>query len=353
MYILGIWDGHDSGAALIHGKKILFAANEERYTKRKLEVAFPSNSISAALSFAGLKPNDVDVVAFPTADVVKTMERIYPYMKESYYRFRRRKQLRPMFATQRHALKYGLSSFGRGMFSEAISKALVARRLHHMGFRNPRVVAVDHHAAHAIAASSTSGFSNAAVVTLDGLGDGLSGSINLLRKGRLERVKSIPARESLGIFYEQVTNILGMRELEDEGKIMAMADYSYPFSYAENKLAKFFEVDGTTIKARYGPFAQYDALSRMAWSMPREQFAYMAQQVLETALLKFFSGVIEDTGVHNIAYSGGVASNVKANMKIRDMDAVKGFYIFPHMGDGGIALGAAMQANAEINNIHD
>ena len=66
------------------------------------------------------------------------------------------------------------------------------------------------------------------VITLDGLGDGLSGSVSTFENGKLERHIAIPARHSLGIMFEQVTNIVGMRELEDEGKVMAMADYSYP-----------------------------------------------------------------------------------------------------------------------------
>ena len=98
MYILGIWDGHDSGAALLEDGKILFASNEERYTKRKLEIKFPYNSISAALAYAGIKPEDVDVVAFPTTELAKTLSRILPYQQEVYYRFRRRKMIRPRTA---------------------------------------------------------------------------------------------------------------------------------------------------------------------------------------------------------------------------------------------------------------
>ena len=85
MYILGLWDGHDSGAALLDESSIIFAANEERYTKRKLEVAFPYHSIRAALRHAGLKPSDIDAVAFPTTELTKTLSRIFPWQKESYY----------------------------------------------------------------------------------------------------------------------------------------------------------------------------------------------------------------------------------------------------------------------------
>ncbi len=345
MYTLGIWDGHDSGAALIEDGMILFAANEERYTKRKLEVAFPQHSIRAALSSAGISPKDIDVVAYPTIEFTKTLSRLFPWQKESYYLFRRRKMMKPRFEALRHYAKYAMTSVGVLPLCKGISNTAIKIELRHMGFGKHKLYAIDHHASHVAAAAFTSGFRKALVITLDGLGDGLSGTISVFSKGRLKRSHSIPARDSIGIFYEQVTNIMGMRELEDEGKVMAMADYSYPFSFEENRLKDFFTVEGIAIKARYGPLKQYDLLSRIAWSMPREQFSYMAQQLLEQVTARFVGNAVEEAGISHIALAGGVMSNVKANMKVRDLASVKDMYIFPHMGDGGIALGAAMYAN--------
>ncbi len=345
MYILGLWDGHDSGAALLEDNKIIFAANEERYTKRKLEVKFPYNSINAALQYANIKPSDVGIVAFPTTEFTKTMSRIFPFQKEAYYKFRRRKMLRPRTDTLMHYMKYGMTSVGVLPFGGVISKAIIRRELKRMGFGDFHIYAIDHHASHAATAAFTSGMKKALVVTIDGLGDGLSGSISILNEGELERVRSIRARDSLGIFFEQVTNIVGMRELEDEGKVMAMADYSFPFDFKDNKLKDFFSVDGTDINAKYGPIAQYDLLSRIAWGMPREQFAYMAQQVIEETLEKFMKNVIDEYNIHSVAFAGGLMSNIKANMKWRQLSSLKEWYIFPHMGDGGIALGAALYAN--------
>ena len=351
MYILGVWDGHDSGAALLDGNKIVFAANEERFTKRKLEVKFPENSIKAALDYAGIKPSDIDTVAFPTTELTKTLERIMPYSKEYYYMYRRRKMLRPKFDNFRHWLKYTMTQFGVLPFCETISKSIVSKNLRHLGFSNFKIYAIDHHTAHAATAAFASGFKKALVVTLDGLGDGLSGSISTFEKGKLERHHVLPARNSIGIFYEQVTNILGMRELEDEGKIMAMADYSYPFDFNDNKLKDFFKVDGIDIIAKYPHYKQFEMLDAIAWGTPREQFAYMAQQLLEKVLSKFFENVIDEYGIGNVAMAGGLMSNVKANMKIRMLDGLKDWFIFPHMGDGGMAMGAAMYANYMLNGI--
>ncbi|MDE1762040.1 MAG: hypothetical protein KGH59_02735 [Candidatus Micrarchaeota archaeon] len=351
MYILGIWDGHDSGAALLKDNKIVFAANEERFTKRKLEIKFPYHSIGAALRFAGIKPDDVETVAFPTTELTKTLERIMPYSKEYYYAFRRRKMLRPRMEGLRHYLKYTMTSIGVLPLCNTISKSIISGQLNSMGFESYKLYAVDHHTAHAATAAFPSGSRKSLVITLDGLGDGLSGSISTLQKGELERHKEISAGNSLGIFYEQVTNIVGMRELEDEGKVMAMADYSFPFEFEKNRLKDFFTVRGTSIVAKYGPVAQYDMLSRIAWSMPREQFSYMAQQLTERVLEEFITNAMDEFGIDDVSMSGGVFSNVKANMAIKDISGLKNWFVFPHMGDGGIAMGAAMHANYLENGV--
>ena len=106
MYVLGLWDGHDAGAALLRDSEIVYAANEERFTKRKLEIGFPYNSIAAALKHEGIKPTDVEQVAFSTAEFAKTLQRVFPSMREKYYQFRRRKMLKPRFENFRHNIKY-------------------------------------------------------------------------------------------------------------------------------------------------------------------------------------------------------------------------------------------------------
>ncbi len=353
MYILGLWDGHDAGAALLEDDRILFASNEERYTKRKLEIKFPYNSIVAALSYANLKPSEIETIAFPTAEFAKTASRLLPYQQESYYRFRRRKMLRPRTENLRRTIKTLQTNIGVLPTFVPLSKAVIAGHLRGMGFDNFRLHYVDHHASHAATAAFTSGFSKALVLTLDGLGDGLSGSISTFSKGKLTRQHAISARNSLGIFYEQVTNIVGMRELEDEGKVMAMACYSYPFPFEENKLKDLFSVDGVDIVAKHSHLKQYDLLSRIAWSMPREQFAYMAQQLLEHTLVEFAENAIDEYGIGDVAMAGGLFSNVKANMQIRNLRSLKRWFIHPHMGDGGTALGAAMHINYVMNGVHE
>ena len=345
MYVLGIWDGHDAGAALVEDDRVVYAANEERFTKRKLEVKFPYNAITAALAYAKLKPSEIKHIAYSTTEFTKTMERLYPNMKEKYYLFRRRKIPKPRFDNLRHELKYKMTSVGILPLCKEISSSIISRHLKHMGFRDFRLHVVEHHMAHAATAAFTSPFSKALVITVDGLGDGLSGSVSILDNGKLERHVKINARDSIGIFYEQVTNILGMRELADEGKIMAMADYSYPFALEENRFRDYFSVHGTSMNAKYSAVKQFNMLQKIAWQMPREQTAYMAQQLFENVLMKFVSNSIDRFSIGDAAFAGGTFSNIKSNMKIRSLEALKHWYVFPHMGDGGIALGSALYAH--------
>ncbi|MGC8479437.1 MAG: carbamoyltransferase C-terminal domain-containing protein [Candidatus Micrarchaeia archaeon] len=353
MYILGIWDGHDSGAALIKDNKILYAANEERFTKRKLEIKFPYNSIRAALNFAKISPKDVKTIAFPTLELTKTISRIFPAQKEYYYKFRRRKMQKPNFENLMHYQKYAMTSIGVLPLCSTISKYEVSKSLKTMGFSDFKLYAIDHHEAHAATAAFTSGFKKQLIVTLDGVGDGKCSSISTYENNTITKEHEISARNSIGIFYEQITNILGMRELEDEGKIMAMADYSYPFSFKDNKLKTLFEVNGIDIKAKYGPIKQYKVLSKIAWNTPREQLAYMSQQLLEEVLVKYFKNLNSEYGLKYFSVSGGTMSNVKANMRIREETGIKDIFVFPHMGDGGIALGAAMSVNYKLNQISE
>lgn len=342
MFILGIWDGHDAGAAVVEDGIIKVAVNEERLSKRKLDVGFPRLSILACLNYLGLKAADIDAVAASTSDFSKTMTRVFPSLKESYYLFRRRKLEKPRFVGLRRKLKYSTTTIGNlhGICTR-ISEYYLKKELKKLGL-NGKLYIVDHHLAHAAGACYASGFSKALCLTLDGVGDALSGSVNIFENGAIKRIAEIPAKDSLGIFFEQVTTLLGFRELEDEGKVMCMADYSYPIEDEKNKMIDFFSVDGLRLKAKFPATKMYSYLNRIVWNHPREQVAYMAQRVLEKNLTQLFENGLEETGLRNVCWAGGVAANVKANMQIRLLPQIKNWFVFPHMGDGGLAAGAAL-----------
>jgi carbamoyltransferase len=351
MTILGIWDGHDSGAAIVSGSEILFAVNEERLTRRKLEIAFPEKSITTALTYTGLKPRDCSTIAVSTYDFAKTVARVLPYTKEEYYLLRRRKKYPGFLSSLKKFSKYKLTEFGPTPMSGWVSKALLTDRLKSMGFEDFRIHLVDHHLCHAVAAAFCSGFDSCLAVTIDGIGDGLSGTINVFENGTLKRLTSISGRHSLGIFFEHVTNLMNMRELEDEGKVMALANYAYPIEDRHNPLLDFIRVEGLNVRSSYSSLGMYSELKRVLWKYPSEQFAFMAQRTLEVKITELISNALRQTGHAKVALSGGVFSNIKVNMLIRTLPPVEDCFVFPHMGDGGLALGAALAANHDLNRV--
>jgi carbamoyltransferase len=342
--VLGLWDGHDSGAALLQEGRLRFAVNEERLTRRKLEVRFPERSIEACLGHAGLAPEQVEVVAVSTFDPAKTLGRWWVGSKERYYAVRRRQARAGAFSGVTRALKYRITEWPPGPGFHALSRVALGKSLADRGLSRAKLRLVDHHQAHAAAAAWAAGFAPCAVLTIDGVGDGLSSTISVFRDGRLQRVAASPARSSLGVFFEHVTHLLNMRELEDEGKVMALADYAAPIADRDNPLLSWIVVRDGVIKTRYAGHRLHRALSRIHWQYPNEQFAYLAQRVVEQTCVALARDAVRLTGLDRLAVSGGVVSNIRATRCIRVMPEVKDIYVFPHMGDGGLALGAAAAA---------
>ncbi len=351
MPILGIWDGHDAGAAVVDESegRIVCAANEERFTRRKLEVGFPKGAIEACLSEAGLEAKDVSEIAVSTFDPAKTLTRIFPSLKERYYLLRRRKVRPGVFDSWKRTVKYELTTWRPNGLTRRLSEAALGRELSRVGLEKARIHWTHHHMAHAATAACTSGFDRSLVLTLDGVGDGLSGTISTLDSGKLTLVSAIGARDSFGIFYEMVTRLLNMRELEDEGKVMALASFGYAPPDGRNPLMDLFEVEGLKVECLLSPSGLSRFLARELAMMPSEQFAFLAQETLETKVVELVRNAFRTTGMRRIAYAGGVASNIQVNRKLRALPECEAIFVFPHMGDGGLALGAALARAVERN----
>jgi carbamoyltransferase len=349
MHILGIWDGHDAGACIVEDGRVRVAVNEERLTRKKLDIGFPVNSINTCLRYLNLKPSDISVVAVCGSQFSRILARNFPFLDKEFYNFRRRLIPKPRFEKLRRLVKYRLTEIGSNFTFKKITKYQLKKKLKKLGFKDYEMYVVDHHTAHAAGAAFTSGFKKALCITLDGVGDGLSGTINIFDNGGLERISSIQGKDSLGILYEQVTTLLGMRELEDEGKTMCLADYAYPVSDEKNKMLDFFKVNGLTVKAKHSTIRRFLELEKIAWNTTREAFAYMAQKTLEAHACQLFRNAIEETGLKNVCWSGGVAANIKLNRILRLFSGLKKWFVFPHMGDGGLAVGAALYVDSLLN----
>jgi carbamoyltransferase len=344
MKVLGIWDGHDAGAALVADGRVVAAINEERLSRRKLDVGFPVRSIQACLELADMGARELDVVAASTSDPAKTLTRVMPSLKEEYYLLRRRLKDPGRLDSLKKRFKYRFTELGPNILSKKLSRAYLEKQLRKTGI-TASLELVDHHEGHAWAAACASGFEECAVITLDGVGDGLCGSLWKWEHGRLQLLRTLNACCSPGIFFEHVTNLMNMRELEDEGKVMALANFAFPVPDAENPMHALFQVDGFSLKSPYNSGSLFQKLKKILWYTPSEQFAYMAQQTLEKIGRELVREGMELTRSERLAVAGGLFANVKLNMQLAEMDQVAEISVFPHMGDGGLALGSALAVN--------
>ena len=342
--VIGVWDGHDAGAALIIDGRVVLALNEERLSGRKLDVGLPVRSIAALRAAAAGRR----IAWAPcTSDPAKTLTRIFPAMKENYYRLRRRLEPPGPFHGLKQRAKYRLTQWPTNRLLRAWARRSFASTL---GVPAHDIFLVDHHEAHAASAAYWPMWDgDALMVTLDGIGDGESGSVWEWSEAdaALKKIISIPGSASLGLFFEHVTNELQMRPLEDEGKVMALATYAANTPSSINPFLKWFSLTPgpgglPVLRCSIAPSDMARAVARVVWCTPREQVSRMAQQTLELLVPQFFAMLAVATGRGSFGYAGGVASNIKVNRLIRAIPGVTRLEVCPAMGDGGLALGSAL-----------
>jgi carbamoyltransferase len=207
----------------------------------------------------------------------------------------------------------------------------------------------DHHHCHATSAYYTSGFSEALVITLDGGGDGLSGSVYEARAGRLRRIGYVDSFNSLGNFYSYITALCGFKAEKHEGKTTGLAAYGKP-RYADI-LRQFIRYEAPG-RIRYAiPMYHQSALRRLRQHLPddftRDDLAASVQVVLEEIGTQFARYWLRKTGLRRVAVAGGVFANVKLNQRIHELDEVDEFFVHPAMDDSGLSVGSALAALLE------
>ncbi len=356
--VIGINDSHDSGAALSSNENLEIAVNEERFTKRKNDVGFPEHSISYinqklrgdidAIALAWIGGNALASRIFPKWDSRRLMEwkrqipkqsRIGMHLSNMNYR-----------VTQNQNPKWLWQ--GLGIF---ISKDITKRKIKSINktLSEKKIYLVEHHLAHAASAYYSSGFKEALIITLDGAGDGLSGTVSIGNEGRIEKLVDFKASTSLGLLYGAATLACDLRFAEDEGKLMSLAAYAYPKRIGgikdictyDPKRKNFVSKIGTRNEFLLSEYMKDHILS----TTDRESFAYSIQKHTEAQILTLIKQWISETGIHNIAIAGGLFSNVMVNMYIEQLPEVKNLFIFPHMGDGGLSAGAALYIDFMLN----
>jgi carbamoyltransferase len=353
MLVLGIIDSKPSTASLVEGGRTVAAVAEERLCRMKMATGMPSLAIDEVLRIAGAEPRDVDRVA-----VAQRVRLFQPEASGWTGWFDDQMPLRASrFEALGSALAPALGRFPLALKAHHRIKSLVFRDrltrlpacLRERHSITAPVSFYDHHHCHATGAYFTGGLAEALVVTLDGGGDGLSGTVYDARDGRLRRLAAVSSFHSLGNFYSYVTALCGFKAERHEGKITGLAAYGQPRYADVLRQLVGYRAPG---ELRYHvPMYHRSALrlisSRLPPDVDRADLAASVQLVLEDTVLAFVGYWLRQTGHVNVAVAGGVFANVKLNQRIHDLSEVEHFSVYPAMDDGGLASGSALALELE------
>jgi carbamoyltransferase len=349
MKILGISAFyHDSAAALIDDGKIIAAAQEERFTRKKFDPCFPAHAIQYCLRQAGCALSAVDYVAFYEKPLRK-----FERLLKTYAAFAPKG-----FQSFRHAVPLWLE--GKLFQKTAIRKAL--KQIAPTAHLNNSLLFAEHHQSHAASAFFPSPFEEAVVLTMDGVGEWATTSVALGSRNTLKVDKEIRFPHSLGLLYAAVTQYLGFKVLSGEYKVMGLAPYGSP-KYRNLFLERLIDVkaDGTfhLDQTYFGYCAGQsmitekfsDLFGRPARRPDRDvldQFhmdvAASVQAVTEEVITRICHDLAAKYNTRNLCLAGGVALNCVANARILREGAFENIWIQPAAGDAGCALGAALAA---------
>lgn len=348
MRILGISAFyHDSAAALVEDGRIVAAAQEERFTRKKHDAGFPSNAISYCLDAAECDLDGIDHVVFYDKPFLKFERLLETYVAFAPRGFTSFSMAVPIWIKeklfQKDMLGKKLAGFDEGFDSEA------------------KLLFSEHHQSHAASAFYPSPFDEAVVLTMDGVGEWATTSVALGRGNRLETIKEIHFPHSLGLLYSAFTYYTGFRVNSGEYKVMGLAPYGEP-KYADLILENLIDLkeDGSfRLNLDYFDYCtgltmtnkRFDALfgspPRSSDEPVRQKdmdLAASVQAVTEEVVLRMTRALAKETGIDNLCLAGGVALNCVANGKVLRDGAFKNIWVQPAAGDAGGALGAALGA---------
>ncbi len=344
MITLSISDNHDSGACIFRDHELLFAVNEERLTRHKLQGGFPLLSIQACLQHTGILPSTVDHVLLASRMTPASMLRLLP----SWHSGLRERESQFSFLLNLYIIYQVTLRHMR--FPERIeaflSGKIIAFRLGRLGIHAP-VHCIDHHEAHAAGAYYSSGNNEKTLVfTLDAMGDGVSVTVNIGYGNELKRIYEQSGFSAIGTYYQRLTEFLGFMALRHEGKITSLASFGRfnedIMAVAKSSLSFIKKTEGFNWKNHFIPESMKSGVYKQLKGYSREDVAFNFQKNFEDEIVKFVSYWVAKTDIFRVALAGGIAANVSLNHRIKDVKKIENVYVFPHMGDGGLAVGAGL-----------
>ena len=348
MRILGISAFyHDSAAALVDDGQIVAAAQEERFTRKKHDSRFPRNAVTYCLEEAGIKLEQVGHVVFYDKPFLKFERLLETYLAFVPRGFRSFRMALPVWIKEK-------------LFQKRLLRQELERFAPEYDWEN-RLLFCEHHQSHAASAFFASPFEEAAILTMDGVGEWATTSVGIGRGNTLQMAKEIHFPHSLGLLYSAFTYYTGFKVNSGEYKVMGLAPYGVP-RFAQTILDHLVDLkpDGSfQLDQDYFDYCtglrmtndRFDALFGGPARRPDElltqrhmDLAASVQAVTEEVVTRLARGVADETGAKNLCLAGGVALNCVANGKVLRDACFERLWVQPAAGVAGGALGAALAA---------
>ena len=353
---------HDSAASILIDGKILAAAQEERFTRKKHDSSYPYNAIEFVLNYSNLKLSEVSQIVF---------------FEKPFLKFERLLETYVAFAPK------GFLSFCKSMplwlKEKLFQKNLLFNELkrHDKNYKSDKnIFFSNHHLSHAASAFFPSPFEQSVVLTADGVGEWATTTVAVGKANKLELKKEIHFPHSLGLLYSAFTYYTGFKVNSGEYKLMGLAPYGKPIY--ENKIKQLIDIkdDGTfRLNQKYFNYAtgltmtnnEFNSLFGQKRRDPKNEkltqfhmdIAASIQKVTEEIMIKLAKSIRKEYGIKNLCLAGGVALNCVANGKILREKIFDNIWVQPAAGDAGGALGAALalwhieQGNIRVINEND
>ena len=347
MRILGISAFyHDSAACLLQDGAVVAAAQEERFTRRRHDSAFPRQAVEFCLKQGGIRPEDLDAVAFYDKPLLK-----FDRILETHLAWAPR----------------GLKSFMMAVPVWLAEKLWMPSVISKEVGNGITLLFAEHHESHAASAFFPSPFESAAVLTVDGVGEWATSSYGVGRGNKVEMLKEMHFPHSLGLLYSAFTYFTGFKVNSGEYKVMGLAPYGEP-KYAQAIFDHLIDLKDDGSFAMNQEYFDYCAGLRMTGPKMEPLFggpprrpeskltqremdlAASVQAVTEEIILRMARHIRQETGERHLCLAGGVALNCVANGKLLRAGIFDDIYIQPAAGDAGGALGAALSA---YHHYHD
>lgn len=345
MLILGVHCGHDSAATLVDDGAIIADVAEERFTRIKHDSSFPYHSIAYCLEQARVRNLEVTILAICGQKTSIDFERFFVHpngrvviQDENSQRLKKAQQLLPA------SLAYELPTY--------MERLVIPN--------DCKIVHFEHHLCHAAASYFTSGFEGEALIlTMDGVGDGVSTAFWLGSGNSISPLKKWGSTSSLGWFYSNVTEALGWRHGDGEGSTMGLAPYGDPTLLGISLRSHHprFSSGDLTVPHDFGPASAFNDHGFLHWHLGEahaihnlvQQFggqnvAASAQKILEDEIISLLKYWVSKTDAKHICLGGGVFLNVKLNQRIFECFKNQQIWICPNPADSGLAAGAALYA---------